>query len=259
MADKNNGKNSSKKRLALTFLPLLALAAILGLLISLDQARAYKEITVQTTRFYVPKTFLRDEQTDLMGMLRDFIGTFEQNSYQFSAYADEILPSPLTSDDAIANSSVIWTIGPAAAGGTSPASEALKARLAAPANQFSSMVADDTALLMGHPPYQQRSITPDQETGLYKLQKPSSNGRTYAFSNASPTTAKGGGQIWVTHCIELSTIRPKGPWGRCTQQFEIGELLVQIHFDGRLVAETAEIAATLRALVADWRTEPNSG
>ena len=255
MATTNHSKNSSKKRLALTFLPLLVLVAILALLISLDQARTYKEITVQTSRFYVPKTFLRDEQTDMLGMLRDLIGTFEQGSYHFSAYADEILPRALTANDAVANSSLIWTIGPARTEDPSPTGEVLKTRLGSARFQHNTMIADDTALWTGQPPYQQRSVTRDANTGLYKLQKPSGDGRTYALSNASPATTAAG-PVWLAHCVELSSVRLGGPWGRCTQQFEIGDLLVQIHFDGRLVAETTEITTAILALLNGWRTEP---
>jgi len=242
-----DSKNSSKKRLALTFLPLLVLAVILALLISLDQARSYKEITIQSARLYVPKTFLRDEQTDVVGMLRDLIGTFERNSYQFSAYADEILPAATVRDDHVANSSVIWTIAPAGHQGSITGNFV--------ESTVGSMVADDTALLMGLPPFQNRLVSQDTATGLYKLRSTESDGRTYAYSNVSPTAANDG-PAWVAHCVELSSLSEGSPWGRCTQQFETGDLLVQIHFDGRLIADTSEVTSALLALINTWRTEP---
>jgi len=227
---------TGKKRLLLIFLPLILLAAVLALLITLDKARPYKKITVSETTLYVPKTYLTDTTDDMLGMLRDYIGTFETNTYQFGAYADEILPQNSVFDDNVANSRLIWTIGPA--------------------QGSAALVAEDAALLTGAAPYQNRTINPDPATGLYKLVKSTGNGRTYAFTNSNGNQTASSEQAWVAHCIELASIRRGGPWGRCTRQTISGTLLVQVHFDGRLVAKTAEVSHSLNQLISGWRTKP---
>lgn len=229
---------STKKRLLLMLLPLLMLAAVIALLVSMDQARTYKKLTIGDTALYVPKTFINEEKADLVNMIRDTIGAIELEKYQFGAYADEVLPEELVFDENIANSSLIWTVG------------------RAPENMRDGLTEPDWALLTGKGAYADRTANKDSATGLVKLERTSEGGRTFAYTNTDPATASDTSRIWVAHCIELGSIRPGGPSARCTAQLAMRDLLVQIHFDGRLIANTATVTNAVRHTLDQWREEP---
>ena len=243
---------ATKKRLLVLLLPLILVVALLALLISRDQARPYKTITVAETRLYPPKTFLMESKTNVLGMLRDYIGNYETNTFQFSAYSDDILNGTLVLNEDVASASVIWTVGPLKAG-IPPATTENSTY----GPDDSIMIPADTAFYAGTGAFAGRTFIKDNATGLFKLEQKNSDGRNYGFTNTDPngqTTA--GPNSWLARCIELSSIRPGGSWGRCTHQFNAGTLLVQIHFDGRLVEYTADVRAAIAALVSQWRTKP---
>lgn len=239
---------SSKKRLMLFLVPLLLLAAVLALLITMDQSRPYKKITVGEATFYVPKKFLTEYKADLMGMLRDYVGGIELEKYQFSAYADEILPADLIGSENIAGSSIIWTIEKHETVG----------KTYLESGSINTLTHSDTSFIKGTGPFATREVVLDEKTGLFKLTKLNSDGRNYAFANNNPATLLDKNtNVWLSHCIEFSALRADGVWGRCTRQMVTQGLLVQIHYDGRLISETANLSDVILRTMAQWQTEPS--
>lgn len=236
------GPPTTKKRMLLLLVPVILLVAVLAVLISLDQARSYKKITIGETLLHAPKAYLVESKADMVGMLRDYIGTFETNMFQFNAYADEILPEQLVFDENIANSSVIWTIEPLRN-----------------TDQQRGMLPNDRAFFSAAAPYTDRTVKRVDTNGLYKLEQATGAGRNLAFSNNNPGSNSAQSEdTWLARCIELASIRPEGPISRCTNQFAEGDLLVRVHFDGRLVKNTDVIKATIRNLIREWQKEPRN-
>jgi len=247
--------NTKNKRLALVFLPLVIVALLVWLWISAEQKQSYKTMRIGDITLYVPKTFLTEEKQDIEGMVRDFLGGVT-GTRQFTGYADELLPSTLVSDENIAGSSIIWTLQPHS-DAVLPATEG--PHLSGGVGKVDTMTANDRALLMGTAPYTKRSISHDQSAGIFRLTSNSQNGADLIYTNIGPSdtrTAPLYHTAWLAHCIHLRSLRSGGPWGRCTRQFTVGELLVQIHYDGRLVSHTATVTEAVSATIEGWQQAP---
>ena len=229
---------NNKKRLMLLVLPFILAAVLVSALMLIEQARPYKELTIGETTLFVPKAYLQETNGDLIEMLRDYVATVELEAYQFNAYSDEILPAHLTHDDNVASASLIWTVGPA------------KAK-----PEASGLLPADAALFSGSGSFNQRTVSFDKTRQLYKINRSNDFGRNYAYSNMNPALPATS-STWLAHCIELGSVRPGGPWGRCTQQMVHGDIQIQIHYDGRLVSHSATIADALGTMIDGWRTEP---
>jgi len=230
--------SENKKRLIWIFLPLVLLAGILALLVASEQARSYKKVTMGETTLYVPKSYMVEAKADMAAMLRDFVGSIEHPKYQFVGYADQILPNALTVNEDVAGSSIIWTIE------------------ATDTNAGARVTAADKALFQGTAPYEARRTSVDTQSGLFKLKKNEADSRSYAFTNQDPSANAGSDDLWVAHCIELGTIRRGGPWRRCTRQLIINQLLVQIHYDGRLLVDTEQVTNGIQNKLNAWRHHP---
>lgn len=230
---------SGKKRLILLLLPLILLMAGAASFLAVDQARPYKKLTLGKIELYVPRALIAEDKADLANMLRDYIGTVELQRFQLSADADKILPPTLTQDIDVASSSVIWTIAEADV-------------------ERGPLFEKDKALFLGTEPYSDRTLSASHPSGLLKLVRADSSGRSYALVNADPNTATDLSELWVAHCIELSSVTPGRPWGRCTTQFEYKGIKIQIHYDGRIVRNTHIVADTVRDLIDVWLQKPES-
>jgi len=231
-------QQNNKKRLMLLVLPFILAAVLVSVLMLIERAQSYKELTVGETTLFVPKAYLQEANGDFIEMLRDYVAAVELEVYQFNAYSDEVLPTHLTRDNNVAAASLIWTIGRAK---NKP--------------EPSGLLPADAALFSGSGSFNQRTVSFDEARQLYKINRSNEYSRNYAYSNmdpAQPATSS----TWLAHCIELGSVRPGGPWGRCTRQVVHGDIQVQIHYDGRLVNHSAAIADVLGTMIDSWRAEP---
>lgn len=234
-------KKGKKRRLVLAFLPPLLIVAIVALLAKMEFNKPYKEFEIGGETLYAPRTFLAEEQADFMNMMREYVSRVELDRYQFNAAADDLLPANLIDDHYIAASSIIWTIG-------EKQSEDAKDQAQRDQDFYSA-----TGRYIG------RTTSPQQYTGLTKLQLEADGPRHYGFTNSDPTKTPYGDAVWVAHCVELSGVRQGAPWGRCTSQFSTGRLHVQFHYDGRLLQHTAAIQQILSDQIDLWSRKPDSG
>jgi hypothetical protein len=231
---------SGKKKLFLIMIPPLMLLAILALMVTIDQARPYKKFSFGNTTLYVPKLYIVEAKGDMISMVRDTIGGMVFERYQFQAYADEILPPGVLDEETLGGSSVIWTIGQSSEGAHGRLTQA------------------DAALIMGTPPFEARTISTHEPTGLIRLKKPAADARSHSFTNLNPEIrSTDAATAWVAHCIELTYMRKDSPWARCTVQTVLDGIMVQIHYDGRLVSRTDQVITSVTAIIDRWRSKPD--
>jgi len=207
-----------RKKQLIWLAPMLIMAVVLGINITLENAKGYKEITLGERVLFIPKALIAEPDPDLMSMVRDHLSTSVTNRLQITRYADEMLPDAAEYGGSIAGSSVIWTIEPA---------------------QPTGHVADD------------REFMADTETGLFKA-RGGENGNSLFYADKATNPS------WVSQCIEFRGISPGKSWGRCSYEFTENSYLVRLHYDGRLVARTGDLEAVARQMFNSWLTEPEN-
>jgi len=237
--------NTKMRRLAILLLPIVLVLLLVWLWISDTQAQTYKKLTFGETTLFVPKTFLTEDKQDLKDMVRDYLGG-AMGHYQFTGYADDLLPAAIMTDDDIALTSIIWTL-----------------KKHSPEDRAGPLgvIRDDALLLAGMAPYNSRTSSFEPSTGLYRLHQTDQDTNSLIYTNIDPAAPDADLQnkaAWVARCIRLAAVRIDGKWGRCTRQFAVSDLIVQIHFDSRLIKNTTEVSSAVAATVEGWRQSPAS-
>ncbi len=239
MAD-NAPLNAAQKKQR--FFILICLVGIVGLgtwLWLTDKSREnYRRMSIGGDIVYVPKLYLRDKADDLMGMVRDYMGSTSDRQ-QFSAYTDELLPNILLAERTAA-SKVIWTVEPATT-------------IAANAD---GTLKTDTMIFEGKGKYSTRTTSEKKENGVYTLRLPHRDMNTYYLSTELPNK-HAPSQLTLSHCIDFKSISINGPLGRCTAQFTTNEMLITMHYETALAPQAGALRGKISDLLEDWKFEPN--
>jgi hypothetical protein len=207
-----------RKKQLIWLAPIMLLLVVMGINITLENARSYKEITLGERVLFIPKTLITEPDPDLMSMVRDHLSTSVTNRLQITRYADEMLPDATEYGASIAGTSVIWTIEPAPPTGTN-------------VNDL--------------------EFSADTETGLFRA-RDNENTRSLFYADKATNPS------WISQCIEFKGISPGKSWGRCSYEFTDNGFLVRLHYDGRLVARTGDLEAVARQMFGTWLTEPEA-
>lgn len=228
--------DSAKARLGVGFLILALVVAAGSAWLIHQNNKPYKVRQVGETSLYVPTRFLGPKPDGLVEMMREYVDSLSE-THRFQALVGDFVPAemPLTSREA--ESSLIWTVAPAAAGTTT------------------GMPADDLRLL--------KTITegngPETETsedGLVKIYRYEGDRDAFSFSNIMEGADTQSANNWIAHCVRFKALRAGQSWGRCSRQIHVAGMTVSMHFDGLLVGKTGLLSQAIEQHLTHWLEQP---
>ncbi len=198
----------------------------------------YRIKHVDDIKLHVPQLYLSDEADDLIGMMRDYVGSVEGRQ-QLSAYADEILTTtPL--DQQTKNSRIILTLEK----NNQPTSE-------------DGTLIDDQDFFAGAGEYSSRTVSAEPEAGLYIFRRKGADQDSYSTSRLS-ASATIPDNLTMTHCITFKSVNVDGPSARCSMQLVHDGILVTAHFNKSLAWHAGTLRNRLTTLLTEWQQTPKA-